>query len=103
MAKAPTPLLNGYNPEIDLSPELGGADASYFHLMIGVLKWIVELGHANICIEVLMLSSHLVLPREGHMKDVLHIFAYLKKHHNSEMVFNSTPIELERNLFMRQD
>ncbi len=35
--KAPTPLSSGYRPEIDVSPKLGEADASYFHSLIGVL------------------------------------------------------------------
>ncbi len=35
--KAPTPLSSGYHPEIDVSPELGGEEASYFHSLIGVL------------------------------------------------------------------
>ncbi len=45
--KAPTPLSSGYRPEIDVSPELGEADASYFHSLIGVLRWIVELGRVD--------------------------------------------------------
>jgi hypothetical protein len=63
----------------------------------------VELGRVDICIEVSMMSSHLALPRAGHLKEVLHIFAYLKKHHNSEMVFDPTPVEFDRSLFERQD
>ena len=35
-----------------------------------------------------MMSSHLALPREGHLKELFHIFAYLRKYHNSEMVFD---------------
>jgi hypothetical protein len=56
VAKASTPLSNGYRPEIDMSPELGDADASYFHSLIGVLRWIVELGRVDICIDVSMMS-----------------------------------------------
>ena len=103
VAKAPTPLSNGYRPEIDMSPELEHADASYFHSLIGVLRWMVELGRVDICVEVSMMSSHLALPRAGHLKEVLHIFAYLKKHHNSEMVFDPTPVQFDRSLFERQD
>ena len=78
-AKAPTPLSNGYRTEIDLPPELGSMDATYFHSLIGILRWMVELGRVDICIEVSMMSSRLLaLPREGHLKEVLHIFAYLK-------------------------
>ncbi len=103
VAKAPTPLSNGYRPEIDMSPELESADASYYHSLIGVLRWMVELGRVDMCIEVSMMSSHLALPRAGHLKEVLHIFAYLKKHHNSEMVFDPTPVQFDRSLFERQD
>jgi len=63
----------------------------------------VELGRVDICIEVSMMSSHLAMPRAGHLKEVLHIFAYLKKHHNSEMVFDPTPVQFDRSLFERQD
>ncbi len=54
--------------EIDVSPELGEADASFFHSLIGVLRWIVELGRVDLDVEVSMLSSHLALPHEGRMK-----------------------------------
>ena len=93
VARAPTPLSNGYRPEIDVSPELQSAKASYFHSLslIGILCWIVELGRADICIEVSMMSLHLALPREG--------FAYLKKHHNAEMVFDPSASELDESLF----
>jgi hypothetical protein len=42
VAKAPTPLSNGYHPEIDLSAELQAQDLAYYHSLIGVLRWIVE-------------------------------------------------------------
>ena len=42
-AKAPTLLSYGYRPEIDTFPELKPEDASYHHLLIGVLRWTVEL------------------------------------------------------------
>ena len=75
VAQAPTPLSNRYMPDIDVSLELQPAKASYFHLPIGILRWIVELGRADICIEVSMMSSHLALPREEHMKELFHMFA----------------------------
>ena len=36
-AKAPNPLKDGYRPEIDLTSELKGDDAWYYHSLIGVL------------------------------------------------------------------
>jgi hypothetical protein len=101
--KAPTPLSSRYRPEIDVSPELGDTDSSYFHSLVGVLQWIVELGHVDIDVEVSIMSSHLALPWAGHLKEIYHIFAYLKAHLNTEIVFNPTPVTPDMTLFERQD
>ena len=77
--------------------------ASYFHSLIGVLRWIVELGRIDINVEALMLSLHLLLPREGHFQDLLHVFSYLKKHMNTEMVFDPSEPYIDMNSFHRQD
>jgi len=101
--KAPNPLSTDYRPEIDVTPELGEADASYYHTLIGVLRWIVELGRIDIDVEVSMMSSHLALPREGHLKELYHIFSYLKAHPNAKMVFDPTQVDPDMSLFERQD
>ncbi len=82
-SKAPTPLSSGYCPEIDVSPEMGDTDSSYFHSLVGVLQWIVEFGSVDIHVKVSMMSSHLALPQSGHLKEIYHIFAYLKAHSNT--------------------
>ena len=71
-AKAPAPMSNGHRPEIDITPELGEEDATYYHSLVGVLRLIVELGRVDINVEVSMLSSHLALPREGHLAELFH-------------------------------
>jgi len=50
-----------------------------------------------------MMSSHLALPREEHLNELYHIFAYLKARSNAEMIFDLTPIEPDKTLFERQD
>ena len=80
-AKALDPIPKGYRPEIDVSEELGPEEASYFMSLVGITRWIVELGRIDICTEVSMLSSHLALPRREHLDALLHMFVYLKKHH----------------------
>ena len=42
------------------------------------------------CLELSMMSSHPALPREGHLEQVLHIFAYLKIYHN-DRIPSTTP------------
>lgn len=101
--KAETPTRTTYRPELDVSRELGSTDAAYYMSLIGVLRWIVELGRIDVCLEVSMMSSHLALPREGHLEQVLHIFAYLKKYHNTELVFDPSDPVVDEGEFERKD
>ena len=86
--RATSPFSIGYRPEIDITSELEGADITYYQSLIGILRWIVELGRVDITAEVSMMASHMALPRQGHLDQLFHIFAFLKYHHNSEMVFD---------------
>ena len=88
------PLTSNYRPYIYISQDLDPQDASYYQSLIGILRWIVELGRVDICVEVSMMSSHVVFPRKGHIDQVLHIFGYLKKHHNSEMALDPTESDI---------
>ena len=94
-AKSVTPMMSGYRPEIDIPPELGSEDAAYCHSLIGVLRLIVDICRIDINVEASMLSSHLSLTREGNFQDFLHIFAYLKKRMNSEMVFDPSDPDID--------
>ena len=82
--KAPASMMNKYRPEIDISPELNAADNTYYQSLIEILRWMVNLGHVKITTEVSMLSSCLALPREGHLKQLFLMFAYLEKQHTSD-------------------
>ena len=93
--KAETPMRSMYGPKLDVSPELSTEESSYYQLLIGVLRWIGELGRINICLEVSMMSSHLAMLREGHLDQVFQIIAYLKKYHNTELVYNPSVNEHE--------
>ena len=66
--KAPILLSSNYPAEIDVSPELGEIEAAYYYSLIRVLRWVVELGRVDMDVEVSMMSSHLALPHEGHLK-----------------------------------
>jgi hypothetical protein len=73
-----TRFSSGYCPELDISPLLPPAKATYFQNLIGILRWSIELGRLDIHAHVAMLSSFLAAPRERHLAEALHIFAYLK-------------------------
>jgi hypothetical protein len=101
--KAETPLKTSYRPELDVSPELQPTDAAYYMSLIGVLRWIVELGRVDVCLECSMLSSHLALPREGHLYQLFQVFAYLKKYHNTEMVYDPSDPCVDESAFELRD
>jgi hypothetical protein len=42
----------------------------------------------DVCLECSMLSSHLAMPREDHLYQLFQVFAYWKKYHNTEMVYD---------------
>jgi hypothetical protein len=100
---AETPMVTAYRPELDVSLELGDVDAAYYMSLIGVLRWMVELGRVDICLEVSMMSSHLALPREGHLKQLFNIFAHLKKYHNTELVYDPSIPEIDKSKFEQKD
>ncbi len=101
--RAETPIQTSYRPELDVSPELQPIDAAYYMSLIGVLRWIVELGRVDICLECSMLSSHLALPREGHLYQLFQCFAYLKKYHNTEMVYDPSDPVIDESEFEFKD
>ena len=50
-----TPFSDKYRPEVDVSPLLDNCRANYFQGLIGVLRWICELGRVDILTPVALL------------------------------------------------
>ena len=71
---------------MDVYPLLSPDEASYFQTIIGVMRWMVDLGRMGIAVEVLQISSFLSMPRQGHLVNELNIMSYLKIKHNSRLV-----------------
>eukprot|EP00957_Ditylum_brightwellii_P203530 15335063-Ditylum_brightwellii.AAC.4 len=87
-SKAETPTRASYRPELGITPVLSPFDSAYCQWLSGMLRWMVELGRINMCLEASLMSSHLDMPREGHMAEVLGIFAHIRKCHSTELVFD---------------
>jgi hypothetical protein len=71
--------------------------------LIGVMRWMVELGRIDIATEVSMLSSYLASPREGHLEAALHIMGYLRLKHNSRLIFDPTYPDIDHTTFPTYD
>ena len=85
-----SPLPDNYYPERDATPECDTENARLYASLIGILRWLVELGRVDITCEVYMMSLYTAMPREGQLDHVICIFSYLKKRHNSRLVLDLT-------------
>ena len=78
--RATAPGPNDYMSELDDMPELGAEMISHYQSLVGILNWMVELGHVDMIVEVSILASHVTMPCEGHLLAAYHVFPYIKKH-----------------------
>ena len=63
--KAENPLKMVYDPELNSSQELDPDAVSYSLTMIGILRWMIELGRIDIITKLSLLLFHVALPKEG--------------------------------------
>ena len=75
--KAENPFKMGYDQNLDTSPELDSNTASYYLIIIGILRWMIGLERIDIITEVWLLSSHVALPRKEHLEAVVHVIAHI--------------------------
>ena len=81
--RSSNPFPTDDDPDLDTTAELDEEQAAYHQSQIGILHWIVELGRIESATEVSLLASHVALLRKGHLQTLFHMYAYLKKRHNS--------------------
>jgi hypothetical protein len=89
-ARADNPFPVDYDPSTDFYDSLDPDCSSFYQHLIGVMRWMVELGRIDIATEVSMISSYLACPREGHLENALHVMGYLRLKHNSQLIFDPT-------------
>jgi hypothetical protein len=78
--KVKNPFPMNYQPELDVSDELGPELSSCYLQLIGIAQLAIELGHINIHHEVSLLSQYQANLRVGHLEALYHVFAYMKSH-----------------------
>ena len=80
-SKTNTSLPDKYYPELTLSLEYDDDAANYYHNLIGILIWDVELVRIHICV-------YLEAPRTGYLEKILHIFAYINLYEQSKWIYD---------------
>ena len=58
LRRAENQFENGYCPELDVSLALKPDEASYYQFLLGVMRWMIKMGHININTKVSLLSSY---------------------------------------------
>eukprot|EP00804_Cyclotella_cryptica_P021849 CCRYP_000809-RA/>CCRYP_000809-RA protein AED:0.35 eAED:0.35 QI:0/0/0/1/0/0.33/3/0/307 len=94
------PFPCDHAPEEDVTPLLEPGVATYYMQLIGVLRWMCELGRIDICTKVSMLSSFAAMPRKGHLEAALHVFSYLKSKSNSRLIFDPKEPDVRKSDFV---
>ena len=102
-SKCNTPFVTGYHPQEDTTKELDAEGTRYYQELIGVLRWAIELGRVDMLLEVSLLSSHLALPRVGHLQQVYHIFGYLKGSPRRRIFFDPDHPNISEDRFQRYE
>ena len=101
--RASNPFPTDYDPDLDTTAELVEERATYYQSQISILHWIGELGRIDIGAEVSLLTSHVAVPRKGHLQTVFHIYAYLEKRHNSRLALDLSYPEIDMRVFCQAD
>ncbi len=76
-ARADNPFPVDYDPSTDQTDILDPECSSFYQNLMGVMRWMVELGQIDIATEISMLSSYLACQGEGHLENPLHVMEYL--------------------------
>ena len=97
--RAVTPMSSDYTPELDVTEELDQGGITMYQELIGELRWAIEIGRVDILHEVSVLSAYQASPREGHLEQILHIFAFLKKNPKLTLYFDPSLPRLDSNMF----
>ena len=77
------------HPELDKTAFLGTDETQLYQSYIGILRWEVELGQIDITHVTATLAKFMSNPREGHLKAVIRVFAYLKKQPKARIVMDT--------------
>ena len=97
--KVTTPMNNGYSSELDVPEELDEANITFYQEIIVMLRWAIEIGRVDINFEVSLLSSYQAVPRKGHLEQLLHILAFIKKRPKLTLYFDPSDAIIDKSMF----
>ena len=88
LMKAENLFKMSYNPVVDTSQEIDPDAATYYLTIISIFKWMIESGRIDIITKVMLFSSHVATPRDGHLKVAVHVMAHVGQRYNSILLYD---------------
>ena len=76
------PFPSNYRPELDIIEELGTELLSYYLQLVGIFRWVVDIGRIRIFHDTSLMLQYQANTCIGYIEVIYHIFAYLKIHMN---------------------
>ena len=101
--RAVTPMINDYSPELDESNKLDSDKVTFYHEIIGMMRWAIEIGPVDIYMEMSLLSSYQAAPMLGHLEQLLHIVAFLRKKPKLTLYFDPSLPRMDESMFEGND
>ena len=92
-----------YKPELDISEFCEADHHQFYQQMVGIMRWMIEIGCLDITIKVSLMSCCLAQPRMGHLIQVLHMFSYLKSHQSMDLCYDPTKLTINESSTNQQD
>ena len=71
----------------------------YYQSLIGMVRWMMEIGRVDIITEVSLLASQLEMPREVHLDALINVYVFLWDKYNSKMTFDPTYTDINKSSF----
>ena len=86
---------SSHRPELESSEFCQPSLISFYQNMVGILRWACKIGRLDVLLETALLPQYMVAPRTGHLRQALNVFAYLKAHDRTWMVFDPCKFDVE--------
>jgi len=67
-----------YRPELENTPYCNDEHTTVYQNLMGMLRWMCELGRIDILHESSLLSQYMAAPRSGHLQQAVNVFKYIK-------------------------
>lgn len=84
-----TPCDKDAHLELDTSPLLSVTEHRQYQQIVGILNWIVALGHFDIGFATVSLARFVAAPRQTHLKHAKYVLGYLQKYLNKHVIVDS--------------